>query len=95
MSKRALPANDRHGAKTSARPLAALLLASGASALVFETLWVKQLALVVGVTVHAVTIAVSAFFAGLALGGAVFGRLADRVARPVRLYAALESGVAL
>ncbi|MBK9063636.1 MAG: fused MFS/spermidine synthase [Acidobacteria bacterium] len=76
-------------------PFAALLFVSGVTALVFETLWVKQLALVVGVTVHAVTIAVSAFFAGLALGGAVFGPMADRVARPVRLYAALESGIAV
>lgn len=71
-----------------------LLFASGASALVFETLWVKQLALVVGVDVHAVTIAVSAFFAGLAVGGALFGRIADRVDRPFRLYAFLELGVA-
>lgn len=79
----------------SALPFAALLLASGVTALVFETLWVKQLSLVVGVTVHAVTVAVSAFFAGLALGGALFGRIADRVARPIRLYAALELGVAV
>jgi spermidine synthase len=84
-----------HSAPRSALPFAALLLASGVTALVFETLWVKQLALVVGVTVHAVTIAVSAFFAGLALGGAVFGPMTDRVARPVRLYAALESGIAV
>jgi predicted membrane-bound spermidine synthase len=74
-------------------PLAALLLASGATALVFETLWVKQLGRVVGVEVHAVTIALSAFFAGLALGGVMLGRLSDRTARPVRLYAALEAGV--
>jgi spermidine synthase len=72
-----------------------LLFASGISALVFETLWVKQLALVVGVDVHAVTIAVSAFFAGLAFGGALFGRIADRVDRPLRLYALLELGVAV
>jgi len=64
-------------------------------ALVYETLWVKQLGRVVGVEVHAVTIALSAFFAGLALGGAVLGRFADRSARPVRLYAALEVGVAV
>jgi spermidine synthase len=56
---------------------------------------VKQLALVVGVDVHAVTIAVSAFFAGLAIGSAVFGRLADRMAEPMRLYAGLEVGVAI
>ena len=77
------------------RLLAGLLVASGAAALVYETLWVKQLGRVVGVEVHAVTIALSAFFAGLALGAAVFGRQADRAARPLRLYAALEAGVAL
>jgi len=50
---------------------------------------------VVGVEVHAVSIALSAFFAGLALGGALLGRLADRVPRPMRLYAQLEAGVAV
>ena len=75
--------------------MAALLLVSGATALVFETLWVKQLGRVVGVEVHAVSLALSAFFAGLALGGAVFGRLADRTTRPLRLYAGLEAGAAV
>ncbi len=60
----------------------------------YETLWVRQLGRVVGVEVHAVSVALSAFFAGLALGGALLGRLADRVRRPVRLYAWLEAGVA-
>ncbi|UCL89542.1 fused MFS/spermidine synthase [Pseudomonas sp. HS-18] len=74
---------------------ALLLFASGGAALVFQVLWVKQLSLVVGVEVYAVTTAISAFFAGLALGGLAFGRLADRLARPLRLYAALEVLVAL
>lgn len=54
----------------------------------------RQLGRVVGVEIHAVSIALSAFFGGLALGGASLGRLADRVLRPVRLYAWLEAGVA-
>jgi len=74
---------------------ALLLFASGGSALVFQVLWVKQLSLVVGVEVYAVTTAISAFFAGLALGGLAFGRLADRLVRPLRLYAGLEFLVAL
>ena len=41
------------------------------------------------------TTGVSAFFAGLALGGALFGRLADRLPRPFLLYASLELGVAV
>ena len=48
---------------------AVLLFLSGLAALVYQTLWVKQLALIVGVDVNAVTTAVSAFFAGLAIGG--------------------------
>lgn len=74
---------------------ALLLFASGGAALVFQVLWVKQLSLVVGVEVYAVTTAISAFFAGLALGGLAFGRLADRLERPLRLYAGLEILVAL
>ena len=74
---------------------ALLLFGSGAAALVYQTLWVKQLALVVGVDVYAVTTAVSAFFAGLALGGAALGRISDRAQRPLRVYAGLEIGVAV
>lgn len=74
---------------------AGLLFLSGGAALVYQVLWIKQLSLVVGVEVHAVTTGISAFFAGLALGGLVFGRLADRLRRPIRLYAVLELLVAL
>lgn len=61
----------------------------------YQLLWIKQLSLVVGVEVYAVTVAVSAFFAGLAIGGAWLGRVADRLPRPLRLYARLELGVAV
>ncbi|WP_201316321.1 fused MFS/spermidine synthase [Dyella sp. EPa41] len=74
---------------------ALLLFGSGAAALVYQLLWIKQLSLVVGVEVYAVTVAVSAFFAGLAVGGAWLGRVADGLARPLRLYAWLECAVAL
>ncbi|MHC2148873.1 spermidine synthase [Pseudomonas sp. 210_17 TE3656] len=74
---------------------ALLLCVSGAAALVYQVLWVKQLSLVVGVEVYAITAGISAFFAGLALGGLVFGRWADRLRRPVRLYAGLELAVAV
>ncbi|CAI3805083.1 hypothetical protein GLGCALEP_03649 [Pseudomonas sp. MM221] len=74
---------------------ATLLFLSGAAGLVYQVLWIKQLSLVVGVEVHAVATGISAFFAGLALGGLLFGRWADRLQRPVRLYVYLELGVAL
>ena len=79
---------------TTARP-AALLFLSGAAALVFQLLWIKQLSLVVGVEVSAIAGAVSAFFLGLALGGWALGRRADRLRRPLRFYALLEAAVAV
>ncbi|MBD9442522.1 fused MFS/spermidine synthase [Pseudomonas sp. PDM04] len=74
---------------------ALLLFISGAAALVYQVLWIKQLSLVVGVEVYAITTGISAFFAGLALGGLLFGRWADRLQRPVLLYAGLEVAVAV
>ncbi|MFC3637879.1 fused MFS/spermidine synthase [Camelimonas fluminis] len=72
-----------------------LLFLSGVAALVFQVIWIKQLSLVVGVDVYAVTTAVSAFFAGLGLGGFTLGRLADRSARPAIFYLALELAIAV
>ena len=68
---------------------------SGVAGLVYQVLWIKQLSLVVGVDVHAVTIGISAFFGGLALGGWAVGRLADRAASAWRLYLWLEVAIAV
>jgi len=73
---------------------ALLLCLSGAAALVYQVLWIKQLSLVVGVEVYAITTGISAFFAGLSLGGWLYGRWADQLRSPVLLYAALEVLVA-
>jgi spermidine synthase len=81
--------HDTPVAQRTALP-ALLLFASGMAALIYQVLWVKQLTLVVGIEAQAITIAISAFFAGLAIGGWLFGKLADRVAKPFLLYAALE-----
>ena len=81
--------------RSSVRVFAVVMALSGAAALVYQVLWVRQLSLVVGVEMYSITVAVSAFFAGLAGGGAVFGRVADRLASTMRLYAVLEIAVAL
>ena len=83
------------GASLGTALAAPLLFLSGLSALVFQVLWVKQLGLVVGVEVHAVALGVAAFFAGLAFGGWWGGPMADRQVRPLRLYAAVEAGIAV
>ncbi|HKS11939.1 MAG TPA: fused MFS/spermidine synthase [Pseudomonas sp.] len=74
---------------------ASLLFLSGTAGLIYQVLWIKQLSLVVGVEVHAVATGISAFFAGLALGGLLFGGWADRLHWPIRLYVLLELAVAL
>jgi predicted membrane-bound spermidine synthase len=90
------PAHPVPHTATAALLIPALLLCiSGAAALVYQVLWIKQLSLVVGVEVYAITTGISAFFAGLALGGWWFGRWADRLKQPALLYAGLEVLVAV
>ena len=73
----------------------ALFLVSGVSGLVYEVVWMRLLTLTLSVTVYAVTTVLCAFMAGLALGAAGGGRLADRVRRPLLVYGLVEVGVGL
>ncbi len=78
------------------RPL--LMLAfflSGASGLVFQTVWVRALTRYLGATTPALATVLGVFMAGLAIGSVLGGRLADRVRRPLRTYALVELGVAV
>ncbi len=68
---------------------------SGASGLIYEVVWLKMLSVVFGSTTLATTIVLAAFMAGLATGNYWLGRLADRTARPLRLYAWLELGIGI
>lgn len=72
-----------------------LFLLSGATALVYETVWARSLTLVFGATHEAVSIVLAAFMGGLALGGAVIGRLVRRMSRPLLAYGVLEVAIAL
>lgn len=72
----------------------AIFFLSGAAGLVYQVVWTKELVLQFGVTAHAVSTTVSVFMLGLALGSWVFGRVADRVRRPLAAYALLELGIA-
>src|SRR5712691_5427121 len=68
---------------------------SGATGLVYEVLWVRMLGLIFGHTVFAITTVLTAFMAGLGLGGFLFGRIADRHEHPLTLYGILEAGIGL
>lgn len=75
--------------------LALVFLLSGASGLIYQVAWVRQLSLTFGVTIYAVSTVVAAFMAGLALGSMIGGRRADRVRRPIAWYAAAEIAIGL
>ncbi len=70
-------------------------LLSGAAGLIYEVVWSRQLALFLGSTTYAHTAVLAAFMGGLGAGSLVFGRLSDRLAQPLRLYAWLEVGIGL
>ena len=73
--------------------LATLFLLSGATSLVYQVLWIRQLSLILGSTLYAVSAVVGAFMAGLAVGSVLFGAVADRARRPLLIYALLEAGI--
>ncbi|HET9522034.1 MAG TPA: fused MFS/spermidine synthase, partial [Candidatus Limnocylindrales bacterium] len=68
----------------------AIFILSGAAGLMYEVVWARQLVLVFGNTTQAVSAILTGYFGGLAIGSVVGGRIADRVARPLRLYGILE-----
>jgi spermidine synthase len=82
----------RQGAIVALVPLFVL---SGATSLVYETLWERQLHLVVGTSQLSVIITLAAFMAGLAAGGFVSGKYADKVRRPLLVYGLLEGAIGL
>lgn len=68
---------------------------SGACGLAYQAIWVRQLQLVFGVTVYAVSTVLCVFMGGLALGAVLAGRVADRRTDALRLYGWLEVAVAV
>ena len=74
--------------------LCLLFVCSGACGLTYQVLWLRLLSLVFGVTVHAASTVLAAFMAGLALGSLLAERLARR-GHPLRVFAALEAGIAV
>ena len=78
-------------------PVAVLLplfFLSGATGLMFQALWMRELSLLFGSTAQAAAAALAAFFLGLAAGGAFWGQRCLRVRRPLRTYGRLELAVA-
>lgn len=70
-----------------------LFFLSGATALVYELLWVRLLYQAFGSTIQSVTTVVAAYMGGLGLGAWYFGARGDRHPKPAALYGWLEIAI--
>ncbi len=71
-----------------------LFFLSGMTSLIYEVVWGRKFGLVFGVTTYAVSTVLAAFFAGLALGSYIAGRLVDRTRiHPLAVYGVMEGVV--
>ncbi|MFN7915004.1 MAG: hypothetical protein U0Q55_06670 [Vicinamibacterales bacterium] len=74
--------------------LPAAFFLSGAAGLIFQVVWLYRCGLALGSSLASITVVLSGFMAGLALGNLVAAKVGERVARPLGLYVRLEVVVA-
>jgi spermidine synthase len=72
-----------------------LFFCSGATALIYEVVWSKFLAQMLGSTVQAQTVVLAVFMGGLAMGNWLVGGRADRLSEPLRCYGFIELAIGL
>src|SRR5579863_3604422 len=79
-----------------ARSVLVCFFLSGAAGLIYQVAWSKELALIFGHTVYAITIVLAVFMGGLGAGSAWIGEWSERRTRNrIGLYAVLELLVTL
>lgn len=80
------------------RPMMYLLVGygvSGFAALVYEIAWTRALSLLIGSSVYAFSMILTAFVLGIALGSMVYARFVDRVRDPLRALAVIQVAIGL
>ncbi|MEE9543807.1 MAG: fused MFS/spermidine synthase [Thermodesulfobacteriota bacterium] len=68
---------------------------TGATGLVYQIIWSRLLVFSFGYTIYSISVVITAFMGGLALGSYFGGILADRIKNTVTAYAAAELGIGL
>jgi spermidine synthase len=86
---------EPRGESLSRRVIPLLFFFSGASSLIFETIFTRLLTYTFGNTAHATSTVLAAFLGGLALGALIFGRWVDRRPASLWIYGVLELLIAL
>ena len=68
---------------------------SGMAALIYEVSWIRPIASIFQSTVYVVSIILTSFMLGLALGSFVTKKFIDKIERPLLLYSIIQFGIAL
>src|SRR3989442_8452424 len=82
-------------------PLAALTLlllllaGSGCAALIYEIVWFQLLQVVIGSSAISLGLLLAAYMGGLCAGSVALSRFVPRRIHPLKVYAALESGIGI
>lgn len=84
------PPQQKQLSAFAALSVCAVFFLSGASALILEIAWTRQLELLLGNSVYAATTMIAVYMLGLGAGSRIGGALARRKASPLRIYAILE-----
>ena len=98
MSKPSTPSPDANVKPSTRRALGVLpilFFLSGATSLVFQTIFSRLLTHTFGNTAYATSTVLAAFLGGLSLGAFLFGRWVDRREPSLRIYGVLELLVAV
>ena len=72
-----------------------LFAGSGCSALIYEIVWFQLLQLAIGSTTVSMGFLLASFMGGLCIGSVGFSKLKLDGYHPLRIYAALEAGIAV
>lgn len=83
----AIPAAKKHFHATG---VLFILAVSGFCAMGYEVTWTRLLTLLVGPTTYSLSIVLFTFITGLALGSMLFGKICDKVKRPLALLVATQ-----
>src|SRR5271169_6724851 len=75
--------------------LLGLFVGSGCSALIYEVVWFQQLGLVLGASAISLAILLTSFMGGMCIGSLGFSRWVSARHHPLRVYAALETLIAV
>ena len=70
--------------------LGLLFFCSGACGLIYQVLWLRQLSIVLGVTVYAASTVLASFMTGLALGSVLASRVLRWLKRPLTAFGLAE-----